>query len=425
MATLDTKGDEAKFLKDLIEEKGCKTIVVDTGILGEPYFEADISREEVAIAGERSIKDLVEAASKGASRGSATAVMSKGLNKILKTLYATGKLDAVIGLGGGTGTFVVCTAMQKLPLGVPKLQVATHPGTRGFGITDITQMQSVCDLVGINSILKQILINAAGAIVGMAEVGKEVKLGDKPTVGIPCWGVVTPGAMNMVKLLEEKGYEPVLVHGATAPLEDMIERGWISGLIDLCAQELIALHVYNRTPTTGLNIQIRKDRFEAVGRKGLPWIFTPGTLDASFFPLDDPQFKNRKKTAHSPGHYLVRTSSEELTKLGEAVAKRANAATGPVAIVIPLQGLSANNSQGLPLYDHEADMAFAKAVKENVHKHIKVLEVDAHINDMEYAKVVVNQLDLMFNEKKIKDNSEEDFPVTYKKGITHLLGKKL
>ncbi|HDJ97461.1 MAG TPA: UPF0261 family protein, partial [Thermofilum sp.] len=45
IATLDTKGEEAEYLKKLIEDKGHKAIVVDAGILGEPRFQGDISRE--------------------------------------------------------------------------------------------------------------------------------------------------------------------------------------------------------------------------------------------------------------------------------------------------------------------------------------------------------------------------------------------
>jgi len=401
IATLDTKGDEALFLKEQIKNKGCDTVVIDPGVMGKPYFKADITREEVAETGGKNLKQLIDAAREGASRGNSTAVMSKGLAAIVKNLYASGNLDGVIALGGGTGAILGTTAMKELPIGVPKLQVCTHPSRQHFGIKDIMIMQSVVDLVGINSVIKRLLTNAASAVVAMVEIGEEVKIGAKPTVGITCWGVVTPAAMSIVSSLEKKGYEPVLVHEVTAPLEDMIEKRLINSVVDLCAQELVALHLHPTLEICRFSGEEtpREDRLESAGRKGLPWILTPGTLDGVFFPLDNPLFKGRKKTEHSPGHYLVRTSKEEMKKLGEVIAEKANEAKGPVAVAIPLRGFSANNKEGLALYDLEADAAFTKAVEANVQKHVKILKVNSHINDKKFTEKVVDLLDKMFEGK--------------------------
>lgn len=394
VATLDTRGDEALFLKERIEGGGCDTIVVDPGIMGEPDFKGDVTREEVAKAGGKSLTDLVDDALKGASRGSGTAVMSKGLTIIVKDLYDRGKLDGIIALGGGTGATLGTVAMKQLPIGIPKLQVCTHPKTQHFGVKDVTIMKSVVDLVGLNSVVRRVLINAASAIVAMAEVGSEIRTGTRPTVGITCWGVVTPAALNIISLLEEKGYESILVHGETAALEDMIEKGLIGSVIDLCAQELIALYI--ASPVVSGENKPRKDRLESAGRKGLPWIFTPGTLDGAFFPLDNSSFKNRRKTQHSPGNYLVRTSKEEMAKLGAIVARKANEAKGPVAVAIPLRSFSTNGDEGFELHDPEADMAFIKAVRINAQRHVKVIEVDSHINDKRYAEEIVALLDELF-----------------------------
>ncbi len=398
VATLDTRGDEALYLKKRIEGSGCDTIVVDPGIMGEPDFKPDITREEVAKAGGKSLTELVDAALKGASRGSGTAVMSNGLSTIVKNLYERGKLDAIIALGGGTGATLGTVAMKQLPIGIPKLQVCTHPKAQHFGVKDVTIMKSVVDLVGLNSVVRRVLINAASAIVAMGEVGSEVRTGTRPTVGITCWGVVTPAALNMISLLEENGYEPVPVHGETAALEDMIDKELIGSVIDLCAQELIALHI--ASPVLGGENKPREDRLESAGRKGLPWIFTPGTLDGAFFPLDNPSFKNRRKTEHSPGNYLVRTSKEEMTKLGGIIARKANEAKGPVAVAIPLRSFSTNGAQGFELHDPEADMAFIRAIRSNAQRHVKIKEVDSHINDKQYAEEVVALLDELFRENR-------------------------
>lgn len=397
IATLDTRGDEAKFLKEKIKEKGFRVIVIDAGVMGEPYFKPDITRDEVAEAGGKTLKELKDNALKGAARGEATKVMSNGLNKIVKELYLSGKLDGLVALGGGTGTFLGTTAMKELPIGVPKLQISTHPSEQHFGFKDITMMRSVVDLVGLNSVIKKILTNAAAAITSMAEVGGEIERSPNPTVGITCMGVTTPAAIAITSLLEKRQYECVLFHNRTEPLEEMLEKGWIDGVIDLTANELIDLHIY----CSPNRCKPRPNRLAIVGEKALPWIFTPGTLDFGFFPINDPLFKNRKITMHSPVTFLVRTTAEEMKILGKAVAERANKAKGPVAIVIPLRGFSAVDKEGQELYDPIADNAFIDAVKENVEKHVNVVEVDAHINDKEFAEKIVEIFDAMCKIKYI------------------------
>ena len=51
VGSLDTKGDEFAFIKDLIEAEGLNTLVVDFGVMGEPTLEPDITRDEVTKAG--------------------------------------------------------------------------------------------------------------------------------------------------------------------------------------------------------------------------------------------------------------------------------------------------------------------------------------------------------------------------------------
>lgn len=397
IATLDTKGDEAKFLKEYIENKGFKTVVIDPGVMGEPFFKPDITREEVAKEGGKNIQKLIDDANKGKDRGVINQTMITGLSTIVIDLYKNKKISGIIGIGGGTGAILCSEAMKKLPIGFPKLIVTTHPQSNHFGIKDITMTQSVVDLVGLNTIIKRVLINAANAITAMAEYGEELKVGPKPIVGITCWGIVTPAAMKIVTMLEDKGFEPLLVHSTTEPLEDMIENENIHAVIDLCANELIDLYIYpTKVSQVGIG-KLRKDRLESAGKKGLPIIFTPGTLDGAFFPLDDERYKNRKTIKHVEGWYLVRTTAEELKKLGKVIAEKANKSTGSVSIIIPKHGLSENDKEHRPFYDPRAIDAFTKSLKENVKESVRVVEIESHINSELYAKSVVDILDEMIN----------------------------
>jgi len=169
VGTLDTKGNEVKYIKEQIEKRGHKTIVIDSGVMGRPLIKADFSREKVAEAGGKSLKELVEAAERGVERAEGTNVMIEGVKKIVNDLYSSAKLDGIISLGGSTGTAIGISAMKTLPIGFPKLVATTALDTVDVGDKDITLMQMPADILGLNVVMMKALGNAAGAIVGMVE----------------------------------------------------------------------------------------------------------------------------------------------------------------------------------------------------------------------------------------------------------------
>jgi uncharacterized protein (UPF0261 family) len=170
--TLDTKGEETKYIKEQIEKKGQGTLIVDVGVMGKPSIKADILREEVADKGGKSLKELVEYAKKGADRSKGTEVMIGGIKKIVKELYSSGKLDGVISLGGSTGTAIGVEAMKVLPIGVPKVMLTTDLDRADTADKDIMLIQAPADILGLNPIMKKALANAAGAVVGMLKIKK-------------------------------------------------------------------------------------------------------------------------------------------------------------------------------------------------------------------------------------------------------------
>jgi uncharacterized protein (UPF0261 family) len=175
IGTLDTKADEVRYIKEQIEEKGHKTIIIDSGVMGEPLIKANFPREEVAKAGGKSLKALIEAAERGADRAQATNVMIEGVKKVVNKLHSSGKLNGIFSLGGSTGTAIGVSAMKTLPTGFPKLVATTTLDTIDVGDKDITLMQMPADLLGLNVVMKKALANAAGAIVGMVEAEKMVR----------------------------------------------------------------------------------------------------------------------------------------------------------------------------------------------------------------------------------------------------------
>ena len=387
--TLDTKGEETEYLKEQIERKGHKTIVIDVGVLGKPLFKADISRGKVARAGGKSLRELVEAAKKGADRTEATDVMIEGLKAIVKKLHSQGKLDGIISLGGSTGSALGTAAMSVLPIGVPKLMVSTGFETQFVGAKDIAILQTPADILGLNSIMRKTLASAAGAIVGMAVAKVHEKA--KPLIGITALGVTTPAVMNLKPLLEERGYEPIVFHSKTQILDELVAEDRISGIIDLTTFEIMIPISFH------LPEELAAGRLSLAGEKGRPQVIVPGGLDLFIFTgtkeTVPPEYSERPLHAHGPDRVLVRTTAEEVAKAAKLIAERANRAVGPVAIVIPLGGFSAVDAKGQHFYNTQADAAFARVIKNSVKKKVDIIEVDAHINDAKFAKKIVDTFD--------------------------------
>jgi uncharacterized protein (UPF0261 family) len=400
VATLDTRGDEVEFLRQLIESKGHRVITVDVGVMGSPYMRADFTREEVAEAGGKSLPQLVEAANAGADRQQATDVMIAGARKIVADLYSAGRLDGILSLGGSTAAATGAAVMKGLPMGLPKLLVTTFIALASVGDEDITVMQSPVDLVGLNRIVARTLANAAGAMVGMVEQGVP-KAQEKRLVGITALGVTTPAVQKVISRLEKRGYDSIVFHATTDKLDRMVRDGAIDAILDLTTFETIPKLLYSTEALAALSRfgQVDRSRLSGATEKAIPQIIAPGGLDMHIFPgatgIDSvsPQYRDRAWSMHGPNVVLVRTTEQELEQVGASVAERANKAAGPVAIVIPLGGFSDASKKGASLYDPRADQGFIRGLKRNLDKRIKVVEVDCNINEDSFADEVARVFD--------------------------------
>ncbi|MFQ6042836.1 MAG: Tm-1-like ATP-binding domain-containing protein [Candidatus Poribacteria bacterium] len=382
VGTLDTKGEEFRFLKDQIEGSGLSTLVINAGVLGESVFEPDVSAVEVAKAGGADLEDLRRVA----DRGRNVAAMAKGVAVIAQQLYAEGKIHGIISLGGSAGTTIGTSAMRALPVGVPKVMVSTMASgdTRPYvDAKDIAMMYSVVDIAGINSLSRQILSNAAGAIAGMIKT--EAPAGeDKPLIGITMFGVTTPCVTAAREILEKAGYECLVFHATGTggrAMEDLVRGGFIIGVLDVTTTEL-ADELVGGVLSAGPN------RLEAAGEMGIPQVIAPGALDmVNFGPPETvpEQFKGRKFYQHNPTVTLMRTTKEENAQLGRIMAEKLNKAKGATTVLIPKQGVSAIDKEGEPFYDAEADEAFIENLKANLNDNVTLIEMDNHINDDAFA----------------------------------------
>jgi len=390
VGALDTKGEEFGFVKDLIEQAGVNTVTVDFGVMGAPAFAPDVTREEVVAAAGG---DLAYLAS-GQHKDTAMATMANGLAAVVCNLYAAGKLDGILSMGGSGGTSIATTAMRALPVGVPKVMVSTLGGgdvSAFAGTKDITFIPSIVDVAGINRISRRIYANAAGAIVGMVQVEPPAAQSDKPLLTASMFGNTTKAVDQARRRLEAQGYE-VLVFHATGTggktMESLIADGYIVGSLDMTTTEL-ADYVCGGVLSAG------PERCLAASRAGIPAVLVPGCVDmANFGGIETVPEKYQGRTLYqwNPNITLLRTNVEENRQIGQMIAAAANAATAPVAIFLPLKGVSMLDSPGGQFWDPAADQACYDVIKQTLRPGIPVYELDHNINDPAFADQVADTL---------------------------------
>lgn len=390
LGTFDTKGKELKYIKECIEEHGLKTLCINTGVF-EPVVEPDISSAEVAAAVGADINAIVEKR----DRATATEVLSKGTEKLIPQLYAEGKFDGIISIGGSGGTALATPAMRQLPLGVPKVMVSTMASgdvSPYVGTSDIVMIPSVVDAEGLNDISKVIFSNAANAVVGMVQNRKEIESDGKPLLAATMFGVTTPCVKAAEEYLHEQGYD-VLVFHATGTggkcMEALIDQGFIKGVLDLTTTEWC-------DEVVGGVLNAGPDRLTAAGKNGIPQVVSVGALDmVNFGPMDTvpAQFKDRNLYKHNPTVTLMRTTADELKSIGHEIASRLADATGKTTLILPLKGVSMIDVEGQPFYDAEADKALFDTLRTELEgSNVEIVELDTDINDKEFAVAAAQKL---------------------------------
>jgi uncharacterized protein (UPF0261 family) len=389
IAALDTKGDEARLIRDHVAGRGHSAVVVDVGVLADPTAPADVPARAVAEAGGSSLDDLRRAADKAA----AMEAMTRGAAVIAARLRAEGRLDGVVAIGGSAGTAIGTSAMRALPVGVPKVMVSTVASgdTRAYvGAKDVTMMYSVVDLAGINRISAPILTNAAGAIAGMVEA-EPPALADRPLIAASMFGNTTACVDRARAAIERAGYEVIVFHATGTggqTLESLVADRFFAGVLDVTTTEWadqLAGGVMAAGPT----------RLEAAASAGVPAVVAPGCLDmVNFWALETvpERYRGRRLYQWNPNVTLMRTTPEENRQLGRVLAEKVNAATGPIALLLPLGGLSQLDSPGGDFWWPEADQALFDAIRSTLRPGVELIELDANINDPAFADAAAAKL---------------------------------
>lgn len=401
LVTLDTKDQEAGYLKEQIEMRGHRALLMDIGVVGKPGIQADITREEIATAGGQNLESLLV----NPTREEAGKVMVEGSRKILKEKIARGEVHAVLGLGGTQGTSSCCDIMQVLPYGLPKIMVSTVASgdTSSFvGIKDITMMFSVSDILKLNPFTRKILSNAAAAACGMAESESifEMQRGEKPLIGMSNLGVLTQGAMEAIKYIEAAGYEVIVFHAVGSggrAMEQMMKEGIIRAVFDYAMGE-IADDVFHVLRAGG------PERLTVAGKLGLPQVLCPGGAEhlGIFVPAHHvpEEFKDHKYVFHSPVIFVPRLNEEEIVRVADDICKRLQYTTKKAYFMFPLKGVGRYSIPGAALEDKASDAAFLSRLKECLPKNIEVIEKDMHAEEPAFVKEAVERLVSLIEENR-------------------------
>lgn len=396
IATLDTKGREAEYVRGCVRERGVSPILMDIGILGGLPVYPDIANKDLAEAAGHHLEELV----RNKDRSTAVKAMQEGGVIVAHRLLREGKLHGVIGLGGGTGTAMVTHIMRSLPFGLPKLVVSTVASrdVREFvGTKDIVMFHSVADLLGFNGFMRHILGQAAYAVCAMMDKGSAITK-ERPMIAVTAYGINSQPATLAEPLLWEKGYEMIAFHangcGGMA-MEQLIGEGQIAGVLDFTPHE-IADEMFG-----GYCKGIGPDRLETAGRMGIPLIFSPGGLDnavfSPFYPMPE-ELAGRKMHTHDI-RFCVRMGPAEMDQFAKIVAEKLNKAKGPTHVLIPKKGWSEADKEGMELFDPEADRIFVHTLKQMLNRQIPVEEMDLHISDHAFVERAVEILDSMIKKR--------------------------
>jgi uncharacterized protein (UPF0261 family) len=396
IGTLDTKGEEYRWIHDQLITLGCAVITVDVGTFSDGAGPPDVSSAEVAAAAGKDVAALRA----GNDRGAAMDAMGRGAAAVVGRLSRQGSLDGVLAVGGSGGSSVAAAAMQALPVGVPKLLVSTMASgdvSPYVGQVDVTIMYSVVDISGINSISRVVLGNAAAAIAGMARA-HEARRSQPPAtdhakiVAATMFGLTTPAVDEARSYLVDAGYEVVVFHATGSggrAMESLVSSGFLDGVLDLTTTELA-------DDLVGGVLSAGPQRLEAAALSGIPQVVSVGALDmVNFGPRASvPQrFAGRQFLVHNPTVTLMRTSPAEMAELGSRIAAKLAGSAGPVEVYLPIRGVSGIDVEGGPFRDAEADEACFTAIREGLTgSPVVVHEVDAAINDPGFGRQAAERL---------------------------------
>lgn len=390
--TWDTKNDELNYIAQVIRSQGGSVVSMDVSVLGEPSLPVDISKHDVAAAAGSSI----DAAIATEDENEAMQIMARGSALLAARLHTEGRIDGAIVLGGTMGTDLALDLCAALPLGVPKYVVSTVSFSPMIPpqrlAPDIQMILWAGGLYGLNSVCKASLSQAAGAVLGAARAVEKPRR-ERPLIGMTSFGKTVLHYMVALKpALEERGFEVAVFHatgmGGRA-FESLAAEGAFAAVMDFAPQE-VGNHLHGSAISAG------PDRMTAAGRAGVPQIVSIGCYDlvdlVGWQPLPE-HLHDRPAHAHNRLLTSVIMTPDERRQMARVICERLAGAKGPVVVLLPVQGGNEWDRPGGPLSDAEGLAAFVQEMRARCPANATLIELDAHINDPEFAKAALGVVD--------------------------------
>ena len=396
IGTGDTKADEISFLADNVRAHGGTPLLIDVSVLADPPYPVDYGREAIAAYAETSIAEIIALGAECA----AMVEMARGASALISDLNARGEINALLALGGSMGTDLSLDVALALPIGMPKIIVSTVAHSHLIPperiAPDLMMMLWSGGLYGLNPLCRSVLGQASAAITAAARV--QVSPSVRPLIGITSLGSSCLSYMKLLKSpLEERGYDVAIFHctgmGGQA-FEAIARTGGFAAVFDFCLQE-VTNHAMGTAVSSGPN------RLENAGLAGIPQIVAPGAVDLVDLPAWQPlpaRFVGRQYHAHNRLLGSVTTTPDERAVVAQLIAEKLGRSNGRTAFLLPLRGLHAWDGIGRALHDASASSSFEVSVRASLPHTIKLIEVDAHINDAEFAAVALSIFDQWVSE---------------------------
>jgi len=392
VGSFDTKGVELRCLADAVLEHGARPLLVDCGVLGAPSVAVDVGADAIAERAGTSLDELRD----DNDRGAAVGVLGRAVAGLLRELHDKDEVHGLVAAGGSNNATLFALAAEGLPFGVPKLLVSTVAAgdTRPYvNAADVSLLYPIVDIEGLNAISRNVLRRAGASIAAMAieAAAAAEDTRDASIVAATMFGVTTPCVSAAREQLEAGGDEVLVFHATGVggqSFERLIDTGRIDAALDITTTEL-ADEVVGGTLSAG------PDRLEAAGRAGIPQVVSTGALDmANFGPLATvpPALRERQLYAHNENVTLMRIEPEESRAIGRMLSEKVNRARGPVAVLLPLGGVSALDRPGGEFEHPESDAALFDAIRQGVGPAVELIETDLHINDPAFAELAVATL---------------------------------
>lgn len=388
--TTDTKAVEARFIRKCLEDSGLEVYHLDASIRSSTEGGADITPDQIAAAAGKTMEE-VRALHHEAK---CLEVMIQGAIPCAHALHDRVGLSGILGAGGSLGTVLATAIMRTFPFGLPKVMISTMASgmTRPFvGTKDIVMMNSVCDILGLNTVSRRVFQNAALALSGMAHGYKPSSASGKPLVVISTLSITEKCCLAIREAVEKRGFEVMVFHtsgNGGVTMDETVREQDVSVVVNLSLIEIsdyLSQGLFSGGP----------DRCKASLEKGIPTIFAPGCIDIIVAgPEEDAKkrYPGRRYHVHNEVLTAVRSEAGEFKRVAEHMAGLIREAKGPVAFFVPLHGFSEHDSERGHLHDLTLPPVFAEHLKKVMPPGVPVMEVPCHINDELFANRIIEQI---------------------------------